>query len=452
MLNLSPETICLALMVLMVTLWILEVIPLGITALLPIVVLPIAGVLPLKEVTQQYGNPMIFLFLGGFVIARALEKTQLNERLALSILRRTGHSASGVLIGFILGTAFLSMWISNTATTLMMVPIALSVLSFFSSHLKSQSKKDLDLFSVSLFLCIAYSANIGGVITPIGTPPNVVFLGYLEELYQRQIDFFLWMATVAPIGVTLLFAMYVIVTKLYPVQLAIPSDFGSYIQKKLDSQSLLASEQRVTLCIFFLTAFLWIFKGLIHKLLGFSALNDTSIAILGALLLFLVPTGKGKRTLVKADIAFLPWDIVLLFGGGMALAKALAEVGLIEKLVEISSQWHNLSPFLLIAFLVTMVLLLTEIMSNVALCVVALPLLMKVAESQGLDPLLVGIPAVLASSFAFAFPVSTPPNAIVFGTEKITMKQMLRAGLLVNVIALAITLLLSGFLIRTILL
>jgi len=413
----------------MVTWWVFEILPLGITALIPLVVFPLAGILPVKKVAPFYSNSVIYLFLGGFIIASALEKTRLSERMALTILKYTGRSDMGILLGFTIATSFLSMWISNTATTVMMVPIALSVLNFLKQTSK-EHEASLQTFSVALFLCLAYSANIGGIMTPIGTPPNVVLMGYLDEIYHQKIAFEVWMMMVVPIALFVLTCMLLLIKKLFPFHLTIDDRFRTFLLEKIHNLGVMNSKQKKTLTIFTLVCFLWVFKGVIHGLIGFSFLNDTSIAIGGGVALYLF------KILDQKDISKLPWDIVLLFGGGMALAGTLNHIGVIKMATEFLSTLQFDSPWTLILVTSSSVLFLTEIMSNVALCVVALPLLMKLGETQGLPALWVAIPATLCASFAFSMPISTPPNAIVFGTGNVRVKDMLKAGIILNLISI----------------
>lgn len=434
----------------MVTWWVFEILPLGITALVPLFYLPFFNILSIKSVTPAYSNPVIFLFLGGFIIARALEKTKLDERIALSILLKTGKSDRGIVLGFVIATAFLSMWISNTATTVMMVPIALSVTHFLKSNLEPNAQKDIPQLNLVLFLSIAYAANIGGIMTPVGTPPNVVFMGYLDELYNQHIDFYIWILATAPMAIFLLAIMTVLLRKVYPFEVPLPPHFMSFIKTKKSELGAIGSSQKITVFVFFIAAFLWIFKGAIHWLVGFDFINDTSVAIFGGTLLFLIPSSEQNYSPVldKDDIPLLPWDIVLLFGGGMALAGSLKEVGVIEMATNFFAQLELSSSYLLIFILAGLTLFLTEIMSNVALCVVALPLIMKLGEAQGIDPLLISMPAALCASFAFSMPISTPPNAIVFGTNMIQVKQMLKAGIILNFLALGLTMTLGYLLIQ----
>ncbi|MGR8929008.1 MAG: SLC13 family permease [Gammaproteobacteria bacterium] len=444
---------CLFLTGWMVAWWISEVLPLGITALIPLFYLPMMQIMGIKEVSPFYANPVIYLFLGGFMIARALEKTKLDERIALNILSVTGRSDSGIIVGFIIATGFLSMWISNTATAVMMVPIALSVVHFLKQNLPANNSQSLAEMTVVLFLAIAYSANIGGIATPIGTPPNVVFMGYLDEFYARKIDFWKWCVITVPLAVGLLIIMFYALKILYRFKVPIPPNFSGFVGERIAALGHIDRVQKITIGVFLLAITLWIFKDLINYLVRAEFLDDTSIAILAGVLLFLVPSSFQdlKPVLDKTDIALLPWDIVLLFGGGMAMAGSLKEVGLIQMTTEYFADFDFASPYWMIVTLAALALFLTEVMSNVALCVVALPMIMKLGEAQGLDPVIVAMPAAICASFAFSMPISTPPNAIVFGTNTITVKQMMKAGILLNMIALAITMTLGFYLIKLLL-
>lgn len=439
----------LLLMVWMVTWWIFEIIPLGITALIPLVYLPLFGLSSIEKVSALYGSPVIYLFLGGFMIAKAMEKTQLDERMALWTLMKLGRTDRGILQAFIIITAFLSFWISNTATAMMMVPIALSVVQFLKNHICSEQQLDLRSLQVALFLSIAYAANIGGVVTPIGSPPNVVFVGYLESLYGQKIDFWRWMAVGLPVALASLILMYLLLIKLHPFHLDLPSGFGGYVKDQFQKLGRLNSGQKRTVQIFLLATFLWIFKDVIHWLLGLEFLNDTSIAVLAGVLLFLIPMNtKGERVLTSSDISQLPWEIVLLFGGGLALAGSLKEVGFVEITTRFFAQLPLPHSYWLIFLLTLSALFMTEIMSNVALVVVALPMIMKLGESQGIAPILIGLPITFAASYAFMLPISTPPNAIVFSAKTMSLKDMIRMGFWMNLGCFIITLTLGYYLIR----
>lgn len=434
----SQQTLTIFMAAWMVTWWVTEILPLGVTAMVPMVFLPLSGILPLKQVTADYANPVIYLFLGGFILARGLEKTRLNERIALSILSVTGKSDRGILLGFMIATGFLSMWISNTATTVMMLPIAMSVLEFMDKNVSDN--RDMKAFSVAVLLSIAYSANIGGIVTPIGTPPNVVLVGYLDELYSINIDFWRWMLVALPVALALSACQYFLMRKRFTFSIPVGERFLGFVREKHNALGPVDKRQKITLLIFSLTCFLWVFKEVIHKIFGVDFLNDTSIAIMAGLLLFLIPEqlSSWKPVLEKDDIGCLPWNIILLFGGGMAMAGSLKDAGVIQMTTDALSQYPFESAFFLVLVLSCVTLFLTEIMSNVALCVVALPVMMNLGQVYGLPPALIGIPAAICASFAFSLPISTPPNAIVFGTNQIRVTDMLKVGIILNLLGIAV--------------
>lgn len=446
----NDVTLTLLMMIWMVSWWVFEVVPLGITACLPLIFLPFTGILPLKAVTSSYANPIIYLFLGGFMIARALEKTKLNERIALLLLNTTGKSDKGIVIGFVVATAFLSMWISNTATTVMMVPIALSVMNFLEKNIATEHRASLKPMSTTLFLGVAYSANIGGIMTPIGTPPNVVFLGYLEDMFQYELQFDRWFVIAAPTAIVLLVLMVLLLNRIYPYKVPVDQKFRAYVKTKLNALGRIDGPQKITLIIFMLTASLWVFKGGLHYLLGQKVFNDTSVAILGGFLLFVLPTNPRRwmPVLHQGDIPLLPWNIVLLFGGGMALATAMKETGIIQAVTAFLAALDLGSPYVLVFMLAFVTLFLTEVMSNVALCVVALPVIMNLGASQEMHPFVIALPATLCASFAFSMPVSTPPNAIVFGTDRIKVIDMVRAGVILNIVGVSVVMTVSWWVMK----
>lgn len=450
--NPSQQALAVYMTLWMVSWWIFEIVPMGITALLPMLFLPLSGLDQLKSLGVFYSHPIIYLFLGGFILALGLEKSGLSERFALNILKRTGKKAQGIVLGFIIATGFLSMWISNTATTVMMLPIAHSILQFIDHHTQS-SKMELRKFSTATLLAIAYAANIGGTLTPIGTPPNVVLLGFLQDLYKVDVDFMLWILALAPVGIALFALLYYLLTKhLYRFHLELSEDFGQFIQNKLNILGPMDAKQKLTLAIFTVTCFLWIFKSVLNNLLGAPILHDTLIAIGAGIALFCIPFDfkNFKQVLKTEDISKLPWNIVLLFGGGMAMANTLKSVGLIDDLGSVFHHLGHLSVYTLVFLSASVVLVMTEFMSNVALTTVALPIFLTLAESKGFSLLQVGIPIALCSSFAFSMPISTPPNAIVFSTGELTVKQMLRAGILMNIISILVTMSIGWLMIQMI--
>ncbi len=435
----------------MISWWVTEIAPLGIIALFPLVLFPLVGILTLVEVSSFYTHPIIFLFMGGFMIAIALEKTKLSERFALNIIKATGDSADGILKGFIIATTLLSMWISNTATTVMMVPIATAVFNFVKEN-SDADPRSFQNFGTALMLCLAYSANIGGIMTPIGTPPNVVLMGLLDTV-EIKIAFFDWMKITIPIAFILLIIMRYLIQKwLYPFDIKMHRNIKTFLAEKVSALGELNRAQKITLFVFSFTCLLWVLKSPINRALGANHLNDAVTAMIGGLAVFLIPVRlkRNKREFIldKNDISKLPWNIILLFGGGLALANGMGKVGLVE-LVGQSLQELSLDSHYWMVFIITAsVLFLTEVMSNVALCNIALPVIISLAHLQGASILLYAIPTALASSFAFSMPISTPPNVIVFSTGKLEIKDMMRAGILLNIISIFVIMTVGWFMIQ----
>ena len=430
--------------------WITEAIPIGMTSLLPIIYLSLTEVSTLKEACAPYGSPIVFLFLGGFILAIALEKWKLHERVALKILSFTGTSANGVVLGFMVATAFLSMWMSNTATTLMMLPIALSVLTLLErgedTSTSSEGRlKGMRLFGISMMLAVAYGANIGGTMTLIGTPPNLVLASFMngeQSGGEPALSFFDWLLLGVPFGLVALTLTYLLlVYVLYPNRLGQVEGATQVIEDARGSLGAWTAAQRRVSIVFLCTALTWVFRAQIVEIFGMSGLSDAAVGLIGATALFAIPSGEGSSRreasqplLDWEDMRRLPWDIVLLFGGGLSLAQALKHVGLIHA---IGDQFSNLSVITWgsMAMLTFIALMLTEVMSNVALVSVFIPVVSAVAVGLNLPPLALCAPVTLAASCAFMLPMSTPPNAIVFASGHVQISHMVRAGLLLNVVS-----------------
>lgn len=436
---LTPEAWkVIALAVLMLVWWVTEAVPLAVTSLMPIICLPLLGVLGRKAAAAPYANPVVFLFMGGFMIALAMERWNLHRRIALNIVRITGTNANGIILGFMLATAALSMWISNTATTVMMLPIALSVIDLLKSSNENLPKKGVRHFALALMLGIAYSANIGGTATIIGTPPNVVFSGFIRETYDLEVSFATWMAFGVPFAILLIGLTYLFIVKwLYPNQLGDFEGAQELIEKEVHALGKISNAEKKVLIVFVSTALLWMFRSRIVKLIPALPLNDEGIALVATVALFVIPLDfKNGRFLMEwKDTAKLPWGILLLFGGGLSLANALAETGLIDL---IGAQFKGLDHvgLLVMLGLTAVSLFLTEIMSNVALVTIFLPVVGAIAVGMGMDPLLICIPVTLAASCAFMLPMSTPPNAIVFASGHLKVAEMVRAGIVLNIISI----------------
>ncbi len=441
--NFSPEAwkvICVA--SLMLIWWITEAIPIPVTALLPIILFPLLGVSDSKAAAAPYASPIVFLFFGGFMIALAMEKWNLHKRIALGIIKLTGTGTNKVLLGFMLATAFLSMWISNTATTVMMLPIAVSVLNMLAAENKLDIEaKDYKRFALALMLGIAYSANIGGMATLIGTPPNLVLAGFLRETYSIELSFGSWILIGLPIALILLFVLYILLTKiLYKTNLQLKSGTQELISHEMEKLGSLKGGEKRVLIVFIITALLWVFRTSINKTLDTNVLTDTGIAMVAALAFYLIPSNKKSGTVLLEwkDTKELPWGILLLFGGGLSLASALYNVGIIEQIGAAFSAMDNSQLFLLLLGLTLVSLFMTEVMSNVALTAVFVPVVAGAALGVSADVLLFTIPVTLAASCAFMLPMSTPPNAIVFASGHIKVADMVRAGVILNIISIAV--------------
>lgn len=423
----------------MIVWWIAEVVPIYITALLPMIIFPSLGLFSVKDTFIPYANPIIFLFMGGFIIALAMEERRLHLRIALYIVKLTGTKPLGILLGMMLATAFLSMWISNTATTVMMLPIALSVLNL----LKQQGgiNKDFEPFALALLLGIAYAANIGGTMTIIGTPPNVVFAGLFEEYHGIEIGFGKWMLVGIPTGILLLSITYLLLTKvLLKINLEEIEGSDALFEKKRVDLGKIEKAERMVLIVFLLTAFLWMFKSQINMLLGTPILHNTTIAMFGGLLMFVLPVNLSKSEFIldwKAT-SRLPWGILILFGGGLSLAAAFGHVGLVSNVGNWVAENVYASIFILGFTLIAVSIFATEIMSNVALVTVMLPVVIAISEGMGISPYEIAIPVTLAASCAFMMPISTPPNAVVYSSGLIKMAQMAKIGLVLNIISVVV--------------
>jgi sodium-dependent dicarboxylate transporter 2/3/5 len=436
-----------AIALLMAIWWITEAIPIPATALLPLALYPLLGVMNGKVTAEAYGDHNVFLFMGGFFIAMAMQKWNLHKRIALSIISVVGDSPRTLVLGFMCATAFLSMWISNTATTMMMVPIAIAVLSQVPSGSRAGS------FAPALTLGIAYSASIGGLGTLIGTPPNVIFAGAVEKLFPElgDIGFLTWMTAAVP-----LVAIFLPTTWLYLTRVVFKVPPGRdckvgggkvEVRKELAALGKMSRGERYTLTVFILTALAWTFRSNIDlgafvipgwsNLLGIADLvNDGTVAIFAAVVLFALPVDlkKGEFALDWEWASRIPWGVLLLFGGGFALAASFRATGLDNWVGGWLRAAAGLPPVLLIIIVCLVMTFLTEMTSNTATASMAMPVLGSTAAVTGMNPLILMIPATLSASCAFMLPVATPPNAIVFGTGSVTIPQMVRAGLGLNLI------------------
>lgn len=426
--------------------WITETVPLAVTALIPVALFPLFGVMDGKEVSALYFNHVIFLFLGGFMVALAMEKWNLHKRIALFTLLIFGTKPRRILLGFMIVTAFLSMWISNTATAMMMVPIALSLIINLE---ETVGKQKVRKYSIGLLLGIAYSASIGGIATLVGTPPNLSFARILNITFPDapEISFANWFFFALPISVVFLFIVWLLLTFLF-CRNGFKIDKSSFKQE-FQKLGIMGFEEKVVLTVFLSLVLLWLTRADIQfgtfVIPGWSGLfpkagyiNDGTVAIALALLLFIIPDKNDSRILDWSTASRLPWNIVLLFGGGFALAGGFMESGLSVWFGEQMSGLESLSPGMLIGSICFLITFLTELTSNTATAEMVLPILASLGTAIGRNPLLLMIPATLASSFAFMMPVATPPNAILFGTKRLSILDMAKVGIIINILGIII--------------
>jgi sodium-dependent dicarboxylate transporter 2/3/5 len=439
-----------AVAVLMAVWWITEALPLAITSLVPMVLLPLLGVMNGKVVARQYFNHVIFLFIGGFMVALAMERWNLHKRIALRILLFFGDKPRLILLGFMAATAFLSMWISNTAATMMMVTIVLALVHRLEGGGASPGSRR---FAIALLLGVAYSASVGGIATLVGTPPNPIFMRIFEIQFPDgpDITFAAWFSFAFPISVTLLVTIWLFLSLLYGPKKGAMAIDRTVMRRQYEALGPLSFAEWVVLIDFVLLVVLWLTRAGI-EVGGFTIpgwgglfahpeyLNDGTVAIGMALLLYLVPARPGASTRIMdwPTTARLPWNIVLLFGGGFALAAAFAGSGLSDWLGEELEALQSLHPLILIAVVCLAISFLTELTSNTATTGMILPVMAGLAKAIEVNPLFLMVPVTISCSCAFMMPVATPPNAIVFGSGRIRVLDMARAGVILNVIGMII--------------
>jgi len=440
--GLKPEAnLMLALTAWMAIWWITEALPIAGTALLPLVVLPLADVLPIVDIASNYMDPTVMLYMGGFLLATAIEKWNLHQRIALNIINLLGTDLRRIVLGFILATGFLSMWISNSATALMMLPIGLAVVSQFKSHLGLGQEKLASHLGKNIMLGIAYSASIGGMATLIGTPTNNILRAVVEKLYNYTIDFNEWMLFALPFTMILTAICWV-----YLVNFGnpLPKNFKlneakSVISNQLNALGKITFEEKTVLVVFGTVCFAWITRTFLLTPL-IPELDDTIIALIGVLFLLLLPSsgknGEKGRILDWNTAEKIPWGVLILFGGGLALAQGFKETGLADWIGQRLTLIEGVGFFMLLLIIISAVNFLTEVTSNVATASMLLPILASVAIKLDLHPLGIMVGATLAASCAFMLPVATPPNAVVFGSGYLKIKDMVKAGLWLNILSI----------------
>lgn len=418
---------------LMAVLWITEAIPIPVTALLPLILFPLLGLGNIRDSAAPYSNPVILLFLGGFIIALAMQKWGLHRRVAITLISALGTKPRRIILGFLASSCFISMWVSNTATALMMLPIATSVVALLPAGSPKDSGRQA--FGIALMLSVAYGSTTGGMATLIGTPPNALLAGYMDSVYHVDIGFAQWMLLGGPVTFVALPIVYFVLTR-------VSFRLGT---AELPGMKALLAEERARLgrasrgeisvaIVFLLTAAGWVFQPLIERVAPF--VSDTTVAIAGAVLLFMIPVNarRGEFVMDWRATEGIPWEVLLLFGGGLSLAGNIDKHGLSRYLGTLSGGLEGVPVIVTLCLVTFLILMLTELTSNTATAATFLPIVGATAVSLGQNPLLFVIPAALASNCAFMLPVGTPPNAIVFGSGLVTLPQMAKAGFILNVV------------------
>ncbi|HNQ22093.1 MAG TPA: SLC13 family permease [Phycisphaerae bacterium] len=441
--------------ILMAVLWVTEALPIPVTALIPMVLFPLAtfGVVDVKAAAAPYANDLIFLFMGGFLLAQAMQRWGLHRRIALHTILLVGTRPAGVVAGFMLASGFLSMWVSNTATVVMMLPIALSVIELVRQELARRNDPQLPPrgapfhFAICLLLGTAYAASIGGIATLIGTPPNAMLAAYVGKTFNIQISFVRWMMIGVPLAAVLLPLTWLLLTRIvYPIRLRQIPGGRELIARELQRQGPMTRAEAAVLVVFVLTAVGWITRPWLAAIrVGDSfqplaGLSDSGIAVAAAVVLFACPIypGKGEFLLTWRQARTLPWGVLLLFGGGLSLAEAVKLTGVAEFIGHGVSGLHGWSVALLVLLVITLIVFLTELTSNTATTATLLPILGPAAVGLGLSPLLFVVPMTIGASCAFMMPVGTPPNAIVFSSGELKIWQMCKAGFWLNLISIAV--------------
>jgi len=459
----------LGMMVWMATWWLTEAVDIEVTALLPVVAFPLLGIAPLTKVLPPYAADVIFLFMGGFIIGLAIERWGLDRRIAFFTLRLVGARPGAIIGGFMVVTAFLSMWVSNTATAAMMVPIALSVIDLVlrsrtGTGLKESGGIPQDRipernFATGLLLCVAYAASIGGIATIIGSPPNGIAVRYIQQTFQKEVSFFDWLLVGGPFTLIFLPIAWLMVTRvLFRCDMGEIAGGRQHFDEEYRKLGPLTRGEKIVLAVFCVTACLWIFSPLLKPIAvagmkPLAGLSDAGIAMLAAMALFLIPVdrAKGIRAMDWDTAVKLPWGVLMLFGGGLTLAASIEANGVSEFIGNSSRGFAGLHPLLLLLAITTMTVFLSELTSNTAQVATMVPVLAAMAPVLGMNPYVLILACTLGASSAYMMPVGTPPNAIVFGTGLVRMPQMMRAGVWLNLAGILVIVALSWFFITPLL-
>lgn len=421
--------------------WATEAIPVAVTAFLPLVVFEPLGIASLRDAAAPYANPTIYLFLGGFMLALAIERWNLHRRISLAILDRTGTDGRRLVGGFMFVAAMLSMWMTNTSTTMMLLPIVLSVVSVMRENVTDVDKKTMSHFQVVMLLGVAYASSIGGLATLVGTPPNALLIAYMSENYGLEISFARWMAVGIPVTLVMLPIAWLVLTRfVFPIEIPANEAVNKHLRDlRAELGPMTTSERRVAL-IFAAVVSCWMLRRPLTEFFGLTGVSDAGIVMTAAVLLFMVPSGNASQPqlLTWHDASRLPWGVLILFGGGLSLAAGVSNSGLALWLGESLAPLNAFGTAVLVVAAVTLVIYLTELTSNLATTATLLPVMGAIAVQAGVPPIMLTVPITIAASCAFMLPVATPPNAIVFATGTISIPQMVKAGFFLNLIGVLI--------------
>ena len=421
--------------------WATEAIPVPVTAFLPLVVFEPLGISSLRDAAAPYANPTIYLFMGGFMMALALERWNLHRRIALAVIDNAGTDGRRLIGGFMFVCAILSMWMTNTSTTMMLLPIVLSVSAVMNDNVPDLTEKTRQDFQIAMLLGLAYSASIGGLATLIGTPPNALLMGFMAENYDIEISFARWMVVGIPVSFVMLPIAWLLLTRfLYPCDIPANEAVKNHLHELREELGPMSTPERRIAIIFVCLIASWMFRRPISGWLGISGVSDAGIVMTAAMLLFMLPSGDAKqpRLMTWEDVTRLPWGVLILFGGGLSLAAGVSNSGLALWLGEQLAPLNAWGTAVLVVASVAMVIFLTELTSNLATTATLLPVMGAIAIQAGVPPIVLTVPITIAASCAFMLPVATPPNAIVFSTGLISIPQMVRAGIFLNLIGIII--------------
>ena len=444
----SEGRITAAVFLLMGIWWAFEAIPLQVTALMPLILFPLLNVEEIAVISREYMNKVQFLFAGGFIIALAIQKWNLHKRVALNILKFSGLNSRGIVASFMVASAVLSMWVMNTSTAIMLLPVGISVIKVISDTVNDISDNQKFNFQLCLLLGIAYAASVGGIATPIGTSPNGVLIQFASNNYDYDIGFANWISIGLPITLGLGPLIWIFLTRIiFPVNFSATQESKEKLNLMLKELGPMSNEEKKVIVVFLITAFFWIFRQLIDNLPGLSLLDDSVIAITGAVSLFFINESNNKdKLLIWDDVqSGFPWGLIFLFGGGMALAYVVNDSGLALWLASlIPSETYF---WIILLTVIVMVVLLTELTSNLTTTITFLPVVASVGLNMGIDPLLLILPLTISASCAFMLPVATPPNSIVYASNLIPIQKMVRAGIFINISSILYVFIISYFLI-----